>query len=110
MANPPATKFAIFYADVFRAEHQSPANVLMHVAGVALGLLALALPVAGLAPLWLALLALPLHATPGLVGHRLFERNASVGDIRVTRRDYPLLWFILANHVMAWRVATGRRP
>ena len=43
-----------------------------------------------------------LHAAPGLLGHRLFERNLAVGDVRVTRSDYSPLWFIIANHRMTW--------
>jgi hypothetical protein len=40
------------------------------------------------------------HAVPGLVGHRLFERNAVVGDARWRRTDLPGWWFIVGNHRM----------
>jgi hypothetical protein len=46
------------------------------------------------------------HAVPGLLGHRLFERNAAVGDLRVTRQDHSPLWFIAANHRMSWELLT----
>ena len=49
---------------------------------------------------WFALAFPVVHALPGLIGHRLFERNAAVGDIRVTRKDHPPLWFIAGNHLM----------
>jgi hypothetical protein len=42
----------------------------------------------------------PARAAPGLIGHRLFDRDAEVGDLRITRSDYPLWWFIRANHRM----------
>jgi hypothetical protein len=48
------------------------------------------------------------HAVPGLVGQRLVERNAAVGDLRVTRTDYRILWFIAANHVMTFELLTGQ--
>lgn len=53
---------------------------------------------------WLALLYPLVHAAPGLLGHRLFERNAAVGDVRVLRRDFLPLWFIAASHVLTWRL------
>jgi len=60
-------------------------------------------------PWWLALFYPVVHVVPGLIGHRLFERDAERGDLRVGRRDYPGLWFIAANHRLAWRALTGRR-
>jgi hypothetical protein len=47
------------------------------------------------------------HAAPGLIGHRLFERNAEVGDIRLDRTDHPLWWFIIGNHLMFLDVLFG---
>jgi hypothetical protein len=105
--NPRRIGFAAFFATVYRAEHRHPANLALHILGVVAGL---ALIVASLTvwPLWSAL-AFPLvHVLPGLVGHRLFDRDAAVGDVRVTRSDYPLWWFLLANHLMAARVLAGR--
>jgi hypothetical protein len=51
---------------------------------------------------WLALLYPVVHAAPGLMGHRLFERDAAVGDMRVLRQDHSPLWFMAGNHVMTW--------
>jgi hypothetical protein len=97
--------FSDFYRSVFLPEHRHPANVALHVLGTVLGLalvpaaLALGLP-------WLILAFPVVHAAPGLIGHRLFERNAAVGDIRVTRKDHSPLWFIAGNHRMSWELAT----
>jgi hypothetical protein len=105
-ANP--TPFDHFYTEHFLAEHRHPANVAVHVAGTVLGLLWL--PATLLSPLpWLVLLFPAVHALPGLLGHRLFERNAAVGDVRVLRRDFSALWFIAANHRMTWQLLRGRR-
>ncbi len=101
--------FRTFCTDVFPTEHRHPTNIALHVAGVlASAALVVWAVVAG--PLWLALLYPVVHVVPGLVGHRLFERDAAVGDLRIGRRDYPGLWFIAANHRLTWRVLTGRRP
>lgn len=95
-----------FYRDVFAGEHRHPLNVALHIFGVvaSAGLVVYAV--------WsgmylLALLYPVVHAAPGLIGHRLFERNAAVGDLRITRGDFPLWWFIVGNHVMAWNVLFG---
>jgi hypothetical protein len=104
--NPPSSnpaslrpRFAEFYREHFRAEHQHPANVALHVVGVLASAVWLVWAIGSSMP-WLALAYPVVHAVPGLVGHRLFERNAAVGDVRVLRRDFPLAWFILGNHVM----------
>jgi hypothetical protein len=78
------------------------------MAGVALSG-ALAFAAIGAGGVWLlALLTYPVvHAAPGLIGHRLFERDARVGDVRVTRADHPRWWFILANHRLAFDLLTG---
>ncbi len=100
--------FKRFYSEVFVPEHQHPVNHGLHVLGTLLGL-------AYLPAVWLllplpwparlaALLLFPLvHAAPGLIGHRLFERNAVVGDARWRRQDFSPLWFIAANHVLTLR-------
>lgn len=104
----PAVDFGTFYREHYLPEHRHPATVAMHVAGTLLS--AAWIPATLLSPLpWLALLYPVVHAAPGLLAHRVFERNALVGDIRVTRRDFPKRWFIAANHVLTWRVLTGRR-
>jgi hypothetical protein len=100
-----ALRFSEFYRSVFLPEHRHPANVALHVVGTVLGLSLL--PVAFVAGMpWLALLFPLVHAVPGLLGHRLFERSAEVGDVRVTRKDYSPLWFIAGNHRMSWELAT----
>ncbi len=99
--------FGTFYRTVYRQDHRHPANLALHILGVflGLGLVAASLTVWP----WWAMLGFPVvHAAPGLIGHRLFDRNADVGDIRVTRGDHPLWWFILANHRMAAEVLTLR--
>ncbi len=108
MTDHAAQTFSAFYRDVFLPEHQHPANVALHMLGtlLAIGLL----PIALLSP-WpwpLAALAFPVvHAAPGLIGHRMLERSAAVGDIRVLRTDYPKSWFVAANHVLTWHVLTA---
>ena len=95
--------FNDFYRDVFLAEHVHPANVALHVLGTLAGAaLVLAAVLTG-QPWWLLLFPF-VHALPGLLGHRLFERDASVGDLRVTRSDHSPLWFIAANHRMTWEL------
>jgi hypothetical protein len=92
-------RFLDFYHHVFLNEHRDKRNVALHVFGT---LFSLTFLIAALASdyTWLALLYPVAHAAPGLVGHRLFERNSEVGDLRVTRKDFSPLWFIAANHVM----------
>jgi hypothetical protein len=104
----PAIDFDTFYREHYLAEHRHPANVALHVLGT---LAALAFAAWALVSPWpgLALLFPLVHAAPGLLGHRLFERNAAVGDLRITRRDFSALWFIAANHRLTWSIVTGRR-
>jgi hypothetical protein len=96
--------FDTFYRDVYHAEHRHPANVALHVAGTIGGLGFLVVTLASPLP-WLALLFPAVHALPGLLGHRLFERNPAVGDLRVLRRDFPGWWFIIANHRLTFELA-----
>jgi hypothetical protein len=95
--------FSRFYTDVFLAEHRAKANIAMHVIGTFAGL-ALLIFAGTAGPIWWALAFPVIHALPGLVGHRLFERNDEVGDLRVTRTDYSPLWFIAANHRMTFEL------
>ncbi len=89
--------FASFYRDHYLPDHRHPANVALHVAGTLCS--AVAAATALLSPMpWLALLYPILHVGPGLIGHRLFERNAVIGDVRILRTDFPLHWFLAANH------------
>ncbi len=101
---PQKLSFKDFYRQVFLPEHQRPTNVALHVCGTVLGLALLPAVWWWQLPGWLAL-AFPLvHALPGLVGHRLFEQKAAVGNLRVNRKDHSPLWFIAANHVMTWQL------
>lgn len=98
--------FRAFYRDVFLPEHRSAANIALHILGVLLSAAVVAYAI-GTAQYWY-LLAYPIvHALPGLIGHRLFERNAAVGDVRLNRRDHPLVWFIVGNHMMTIDVLFG---
>ena len=98
--------FDRFYNDHYLPEHLHPGNVALHVAGT-VGALVFA-GVALLSPLpWLALLFPVVHVAPGLVGHRLFERNAVVGDARALRTDFPRRWFFVAGYRLTLDTATG---
>jgi hypothetical protein len=99
---PESKSFSHFYQHVFLPEHRHPANVCLHLIGTVMGLAFVAAIAAGAVAWWLGLLFPLVHAAPGLIGHRLFERNAAVGDVRVMRKDHPPLWFIAANHRMCW--------
>lgn len=96
--------FHDFYRNHFLAEHQHPATIGLHVFGTLLGTLFLVGSLLSTMP-YLALLYPVVHAVPGLIGHRLFERNAQVGDVRVLRKDFSPLWFIAGNHVLTYEVA-----
>jgi hypothetical protein len=106
-AQPAIVSYERFYNEHYLAEHRHPANVALHVAGTLLGLAWVGASLWLQAPWWA--LAFPVvHALPGLIGHRLFERDAAVGDVRVLRKDFSPLWFIAANHRLTWRLLTGR--
>ena len=95
--------FSGFYRHVFLPEHQEPLNIALHVFGtLASALFVIVMFIVGTP--WLALLYPVIHAAPGLLGHRYFERSAEVGDLRVTRKDYSPLWFIAGNHRMSWEL------
>lgn len=99
--------FGDFFATTYREEHSHPANLALHIVGVFAGLGVLGASVT-VWPLWTALCFPIAHVLPGLVGHRVFERDEVVGDVRLTRRDFPIWWFLAANHLMAARVLTLR--
>lgn len=104
----PRPSFRSFYAEHYLAEHRHPITIALHVFGTLAGLGLLSAALAMLISPWWAL-AFPLvHAGPGLIGHRSFERNTAVGDTRLTRTDFPLHWFIAANHVLTARLLVGR--
>jgi hypothetical protein len=98
--------YADFYAGPYRTDHRHPANLALHMAGTLAGLALLLAAIAQLISPWWALAFPIVHALPGLIGHRLFDRNEAVGDLRITRSDYPAFWFIRANHRMTWDVFT----
>ncbi len=100
--------FRSFYRDHYLAEHQAPANVALHMAGTIAGVALLAAALAGAISPWWALAFPIVHAAPGLLGHRLFERNDAVGDVRVTRTDFPPHWFIAANHILLVDLLCGK--
>jgi hypothetical protein len=95
--------FNQFYHDHFIPEHSHPANVVLHVLGTLAGV-ALIIASTTIIPIWSMLLFPLVHVAPGLIGHRLFERNEAVGDARVLRTDFPLWWFLVANHRMTMRL------
>lgn len=95
------TGFSDFYYNVFLPEHQHPLNVTLHVVGTVASTVYL-VAVLWLGWPWLALLYPGLHAAPGLIGHRLFERNEAIGDVRVLRKDHSPLWFIAGNYRMTF--------
>jgi hypothetical protein len=107
MSNRPP--FPIFYQEHYLAEHKVPANVALHMLGTIMGLALLAVAMIGAVSPWWALAFPIVHAAPGLIGHRLFERNQAVGDTRITRTDFPPHWFIAANHIFLFRMLIGRR-
>lgn len=101
-----------FYCGPYHDDHRTWQNRALHLFGTLAGLALLVASVT-LLPLWSALAFPVVHALPGLIGHRLFERNPVLGDVRFVRGHYPPLWFIAANHVMTWEVLArpfgGRR-
>lgn len=101
--------FATFYRDHYLAEHSTTANIAFHMAGTVAALALLVAVFAGTISPWWALAFPIVHVVPGLIGHRFFERNADVGDIRITRSDFPGYWFMIANHLLLFRLLTGRR-
>jgi hypothetical protein len=116
-ANAGKLSFSQFYEAVFLPEHENAVNIGLHVFGTLAGLayigwIAYSTAVLGALDWKIALPLLLLfpvvHAVPGLVGHRLLERNEAVGDVRITRKDYSPLWFIVANHIMTFELTLGR--
>jgi hypothetical protein len=93
--------FWTFYHGAYRDDHQTWQNKALHIFGTLSGLALLVASVT-IIPIWWALAFPIVHAAPGLLGHRLFERNAELGDLRFVGGHYPNLWFMAANHVMAF--------
>ena len=100
--------FAGFYRGEYADEHKHPVNRALHMLGTMAGLCWLAASATVLSPWWA--LAFPLvHAAPGLVGHRLFDRNLERGDLRVFSGSTPNWWFMVANHLMTFETLSGYR-
>lgn len=110
----PKLDFTTFYRDHFLAEHRHPIVIALHVLGTLGGAAYAVWALFFSASPWLVLGYPLVHAVPGLVGHRYFERNEAVGDLRVLRKDFPSRWFIAANHRLTWDVLSApfkaRRP
>lgn len=98
-------KFVTFYDEDFTSEHQNSANVFLQILGT-IGSDAFVIWAAVSSLWWLIILYPVVHALPGLIGHRLFEKNTELGNVRINRTDFPLWWFIIANHILTFRVAT----
>jgi hypothetical protein len=93
--------FMDFYRGAYADDHATMPNRAFHLVGT-FGGLALLIASVTIIPFWWALAFPIVHAVPGLIGHRLFERNLEVGDVRVFDGTYPGLWFMAANHLRAW--------
>lgn len=99
--------FKEFYHGAYADDHATRANRICHVIGTVAGL-ALLVACATVISSWWALAFPFVHAVPGLVGHRLFERNPDIGDLRVFDGTYPGPWFMAANHLRLWDMIRGR--
>jgi hypothetical protein len=102
-----ATKmtYADFYTQTFLPEHSAKVTIATHMLGTLLGIAWLFACLVSANYFWIFMFPI-VHAVPGLIGHRLAERNTEVGDIRITRKDFPLWWFIRANHRLTWETFT----
>lgn len=99
--------FADFYRDHYPKDHRHPINIILHIAGTIAGLALIAAALTQISLWWIVLFPI-VHVVPGLIGHRFFDRDAALGDIRLNRTDFPLWWFLIANHIMTIEVLTGR--
>ncbi len=99
--------FLQFYRNTFLLEHKNRLNRLFHYFGVYLSLALFPLSLYFMNG-FILIAYLPLHGLPGLIGHYFFERSHQVGNVRITRKDYPIYWFIIANNLMAFQALTGQ--
>lgn len=101
MAPSPRTmrsSFMDFYHGAYADDHATWPNRALHLFGTFSGL-ALIIASITVIPVY-CVFAFPIvHAVPGLIGHRLFERNAALGDVRVFSGTHPSWWFMVANHL-----------
>jgi hypothetical protein len=88
-----------FYRGAYQDDHKAWQNKALHIFGTLSGLALLVASVT-IIPIYWALAFPVVHAVPGLIGHRLFDRNLELGDVRFIRGHYPNLWFMAANHLM----------
>ena len=91
----------------FLPEHQHPINQGLHVVGTIGSTVFAAAALISSRP-WLALLYPIVFTVPGLLGHRIFERNMDVGDMRITRKDFPPHWFIIGNYLLSYELLLGK--
>jgi hypothetical protein len=94
------SNFIEFYRGAYADDHATWPNRALHLFGTFSGL-TLIIASFTVIPLHWALAFPVVHAVPGLIGHRLFERNAALGDVRVFSGAYPSWWFMVANHLRA---------
>ncbi|WP_108975304.1 Mpo1-like protein [Leptospira ryugenii] len=97
------SRFYPFYNEVYLPEHRDPRTVLFHVIGTVMGLVWIPFATFYLHPIMLVCFPI-IHGLPGILAHRLFERNEEVGDLRINRKDYPNLWFVIANHIITFQL------
>ena len=101
------SSFWDFYRQHFLPEHQHPINQGLHVVGTIGSTVFAAAALISSRP-WLALLYPIVFTVPGLLGHRIFERNMDVGDMRITRKDFPPHWFIIGNYLLSYELLLGK--
>jgi hypothetical protein len=95
--------FWTFYRGAYQKDHKAWQNRALHVFGTLSGLAILGASLTFIPIYWA--LAFPfVHAVPGLIGHRFFDRNSEIGDVRFIGGKYPNLWFMAANHLMTGEV------
>ncbi len=94
-----SSDFWAFYRGAYQEDHKAWQNKALHIFGTLSGV---ALLIASLTviPIYCALAFPVVHAVPGLIGHRFFDRNLELGDVRFIGGKYPNLWFMAANHLM----------
>jgi hypothetical protein len=99
------SNFMKFYKNNYLKEHSHNGTICFHVFGTILGIAWIFFSMFYINLIWIILFPL-IHALPGILGHKIFERNEDVGDIRITRKDFPLIWFIFANHILTYQILT----
>jgi hypothetical protein len=98
--------FSQFYNSIYISEHTDWRNKAFHIFGTITSTLLILVVVLQVIPAWSLLLWPIVNIAPGLIGHRLFERVESVGDLRINRKDVPRYYFILGNYILTWKFLT----